>query len=103
MAKKSKSLQIASSCASKLSVLADPVRLATLEALMEGPKHVGALQKLLGVEQSRMSHHLQTLRDAGLVESERDGKAVLYRLAPHVKRKTQGSALDLGCCFISFE
>lgn len=95
-------LKVASTgCASKLRVLADPTRLAVLESLIAGPKHVGAMQKQLGVEQSLLSHHLQTLREAGLVEGHRDGKAVLYRIAPGVVAGN-GDGLDLGCCVLSF-
>lgn len=103
MAKRVTPLKQASSCAAKLKVLADPTRLAVLEALIEGPKHVGTLMELLKVEQSLLSHHLQTLREAGLVEAERDGKAVLYRLAPGVSARTGGPAIDLGCCMLSFD
>jgi DNA-binding transcriptional ArsR family regulator len=92
----------AADCASKLRVLADPTRLAVLEALIDGPKHVGAIQKLLDVEQSLLSHHLQTLREAGLVESQRDGKAVLYRVSPNVVVRS-GEAINLGCCVLSFK
>jgi DNA-binding transcriptional ArsR family regulator len=88
-------------CASKLRVLADPTRLAVLESLIAGPKHVGTLQRQLNVEQSLLSHHLQTLREAGLVESQRDGKAVLYRITPAVVAG-KGEGLDLGCCVLSF-
>ena len=109
MSAKSHSLKVAqpgksdaSHCASRLRILADPTRLAVLEALIEGPKHVGAIQKLLRVEQSLLSHHLQTLREAGLVESQRDGKAVLYRIAPSVVVRN-GEAIDLGCCKLSFK
>ena len=102
MAGKTQPLKVASNgCASKLRVLADPTRLAVLEALIGGAKHVGSLQKQLGVEQSLLSHHLQTLREAGLVEAERDGKSVLYRIAPSVVAR-KGDALDLGCCVLSF-
>jgi len=93
----------ASACAAKLKVLADPTRLAVLEALMNGPMQVGALQELLGVEQSLLSHHLQTLRKAELVETERDGKAVLYKLAARTVAQAGGSAIDLGCCLLSFD
>src|SRR4051812_591151 len=103
MAKRMTSLKQVSTCAAKLKVLADPTRLAVLEALIEGPKHVGTLMDLLRVEQSLLSHHLQTLREAGLVEAQRDGKAVLYRLAPGVGARTSGSAINLGCCLLSFE
>ena len=103
MAKRTRSLAQASACAAKLKVLADPTRLAVLEALMAGPMQVGALQKLVGVEQSLLSHHLQTLRKAGLVDTERDGKAVLYRLSARTIAQPGESAIDLGCCLISFD
>lgn len=91
------------SCAELLKVLADETRLAVLQELMAGPKHVGEINAGLGLEQSLLSHHLKVLREAGLVESERDGKAVLYRLAPHVEGRRKGRAINLGCCLLSFE
>ena len=103
MARRSRSLAQASACAVKLKAVADPTRLAVLEALMDGPRHAGALQERLKVEQTLLSHHLQTLREAGLVQAERDGKAVLYRLAPDVASRGPGAAIDLGCCRLSFD
>jgi ArsR family transcriptional regulator len=91
------------SCASMLKMLADDTRLAVVRQLLDGPKHVGELNESLGLEQSLLSHHLKTLREAGLVVSERDGKSVLYSLAPELQRSTKGEAIDLGCCLLSFE
>jgi ArsR family transcriptional regulator len=102
MTRRSRSLVQASACASKLKSLADPTRLAVVEALMDGPKHAGALQERLKVEQTLLSHHLQNLREANLVVAKRDGKAVLYRLAPGVAARRGESAIDLGCCMLSF-
>jgi len=85
-----------------LKVLADQTRLGIVEQLIEGPKHVGEINEALNIEQSLFSHHLKVLRDAGLVESERDGKAVLYRLAPDVEAARRGKAINLGCCLLSF-
>jgi len=93
----------AASCADALKVLADETRLAVVELLMEKPRHVGEMMETLDVEQSLFSHHLRILRDAGLVTSERDGKAVLYRLAPDVKPVRRGKAINLGCCLLSFD
>ncbi|MEE8125730.1 MAG: metalloregulator ArsR/SmtB family transcription factor [Nitrospirales bacterium] len=90
-------------CASKLKVLADPTRLAVLEALMSGPKNVGDLMEQLGVEQSLLSHHLATLRETGLVASSREGKTMIYQLHDNVSDSTSGHAIDLGCCKISFD
>ena len=91
------------SCASRLKVLADETRLAVVEQLLGGPKHVGEINDSLRIEQSLLSHHLKVLREAGLVTSERDGKQVLYQLANPVRGKRKGRAVDLGCCMISFE
>jgi DNA-binding transcriptional ArsR family regulator len=93
----------ASTCAGRLKVLSDTTRLAVLELLMKGPKHVGAIGKKLKIGQSLLSHHLQVLRKAGLVEGKRDGKAVLYRLSSNVEGAKAGRAIDLGCCLLSFE
>jgi DNA-binding transcriptional ArsR family regulator len=97
------SLKQASECAEKLKVLSDPTRMKVIEALRSGPRHVGALVKALKIEQSLLSHHLQSLRAAGLVECDRDGKAVLYRLASSAALAEQGGKIDLGCCQLSFD
>lgn len=91
------------SCAGLLKLLADETRLAVVRQLIDGPKHVGEINEALGLEQSLLSHHLKILRDAGLVTSRRDGKAVLYSLAPEFQRSTRGAAINLGCCLLSFE
>ena len=91
------------SCADLLKVLADDTRLAVMQRLLDGPKHVGEINEGLGIEQSLLSHHLKVLRDAGLVMAQRDGKAVLYELAPHVETVRSGKALNLGCCQLSFD
>ncbi len=91
------------SCASLLKILADETRLAVVRQLMAGPKHVGEINESLGLEQSLMSHHLKVLREAGLVNAERDGKAVLYSLSPEFQGSSQGEAINLGCCLISFD
>ena len=93
----------ATSCAKMLKVLADEVRLAVVEQLLEGPKHVGEINERLHVEQTLLSHHLRVLREAGIVQSQRDGKMVLYRLTSAVEGAREGKAINLGCCLISFK
>lgn len=64
-----------------LSAIAHPVRLEVLLALhRRGPMTAGELQDLAGYEQSAMSHLLRVLREARLVDAERRGKQVVYRL-----------------------
>ena len=89
-------------CADKLKVLADRTRLAVMECLMEKPSHVGTLAEALNVEQSLLSHHLSVLRSAGLVVADRDGKAVLYRVAPEAQVSKSDQAINLGCCQLHF-
>jgi len=83
--------------------LADETRLAVVQALLDGPRHVGELNLQLNVEQSLLSHHLQVLRRAGVVVSQRDGKAVRYRLTPRVQQASHPDSIQLGCCLISFD
>ena len=61
--------------------LGDPKRLLILYALSERPRHVSALAADLEMPQPTVSRHLQVLRERLLVTAERDGAAVVYRLA----------------------
>lgn len=65
-----------------LKVVADPVRLRILSSLAREQLCVCHLQEELGAGQTLVSHHLRTLRDAGLVESEPCGRFTYYRLHP---------------------
>ncbi len=52
------------------------------------------------MELVNVSHHLTVLRHAGLVESRKQGRFVLYTLSPGLLQIEGGEAdhLDLGCC-----
>jgi DNA-binding transcriptional ArsR family regulator len=90
-------------CVRQLKVLADRTRLSVLKVLMDGPKHVGDINAIVRVEQSLLSHHLKILRDAGLVTTTRDGKAILYHFGATIEPPKNGNKIDLGCCTLSFE
>jgi ArsR family transcriptional regulator len=64
-----------------LKTLASPRRLEILHALATRPMEVGRLAELLGASQPNVSQHLAVLRNAGIVEAERNGREVRYRLA----------------------
>lgn len=68
---------------------------------MDGPQHVYEINQVLGLEQSLLSHHLKVLREAGFVQSVRDGRAMLYSLVPEIL-STQQQGLNFGCCEFSF-
>jgi DNA-binding transcriptional ArsR family regulator len=63
-----------------LKVIASPRRLEILHRLAEGPREVGRLAEEIGVTQPNVSQHLAVLRTAGLVEAEREGREVRYRV-----------------------
>jgi rhodanese-related sulfurtransferase len=61
--------------------LASPVRLELLEALAQGERGVDELAHATGFPMANTSHHLQVLRDGGLVRSRREGVQVIYSLS----------------------
>lgn len=61
--------------------LADPSRLALLDALRDGEKTVSDLVVATGLNQSNASGHLACLKDCGLVEARQEWRHVYYRLA----------------------
>lgn len=61
--------------------LADPSRLAILEALRVGERTVSDIVAATGLSQPNTSSHLACLRDCGLVISRQEGRFVSYRLA----------------------
>lgn len=58
-----------------------PNRIELLEQLAQGQRSVEALAETCGLSFANTSRHLQILRRARLVETERQGKRVLYSLA----------------------
>ncbi len=66
--------------ASKLKVMGHPVRLQILDMLRLGESCVCHIEQALGKRQAYVSQQLMTLRDAGLVESRKNGLQVYYRL-----------------------
>src|ERR1022692_3046934 len=63
-----------------LKQLAHAGRLMILCSLTEGEKTVGQLTELVDLSQSAVSQHLAKLRDAKLVEAEKRGQMVYYRI-----------------------
>jgi rhodanese-related sulfurtransferase len=60
---------------------ASPSRLELLDVLSQGPRTVEALARQTGLTVATTSHHLQVLRRARLVDAEKAGLYVTYRLA----------------------
>ncbi len=62
------------------SALGKPVRLRILLAIGRGEACVCHLESVVGKRQAYLSQQLMALREAGLLETRREGKYVFYRL-----------------------
>jgi DNA-binding transcriptional ArsR family regulator len=95
------SLQSAA-CAEQLKALSEPIRIRIVDALRQGPLAVSDLAELLEAEMVTISHHLGILKHADIVEAERDGRFIYYRLRDDVLQRVKGARprdyLDFGCC-----
>jgi len=67
--------------ASKLRAIAHPMRIAIIDLLHENQKQsVTEIYKKLNIEQASASHHLNILKNKGVLISKRDGKKIYYSL-----------------------
>ncbi|WP_417576157.1 autorepressor SdpR family transcription factor [Paratractidigestivibacter sp.] len=60
--------------------LSDPTRRRILELLRDGDKTAGELAEHFDMTKPSISHHLATLKAAGLVDDERRGQNIVYSL-----------------------
>jgi ArsR family transcriptional regulator len=64
-----------------LKVLAHPVRLCIVRGLLsKGKCNVTYMQNCLDMPQSTVSQHLQKLRAAGIIEGDRNGLEINYKV-----------------------
>ena len=86
----------ASALARDFDVLAHPVRLQLLDMLArnEGRVCVCDLEASVPVKQPTVSHHLRLLREANLVESEKVGQWVYYRVRRDALRALRERVVD---------
>ena len=63
-----------------VKALAHPSRLMVVEELNGGKRCVSELTELVGSDASTVSKHLNVLRNAGLVFTEKQGTTVFYNL-----------------------
>ena len=67
--------------AERFKVLAEPARLAILNALQAGEMTVSELTETTGLGQANASKHLQLLHSAGFVKRRKDGLFTYYGVA----------------------
>ncbi len=60
--------------------LSDPTRRRVLQLLRERPLSAGELSEHFAVSKPTMSAHFSVLQEAGLIEAEKSGRTIFYRL-----------------------
>ncbi len=66
--------------AEKLKALAHPQRLCIVNGLIEGSCNVTKIQECMNLPQSTVSQHLSKLKAAGIIDGERNGLEICYRV-----------------------
>jgi DNA-binding transcriptional ArsR family regulator len=61
-------------------LLGDPIRLTLLQALVRKEATVSELRAATGASQSNLSNHLRLLRERDIIEGERHGRQIVYRI-----------------------
>ena len=79
-----------------LQALADPTRLSILRELTgAGAVCACDFTSCCDVRQPTVSHHLRILKEAGVIESERQGTSIYYRLVPAAAERLRALAGEL--------
>ena len=63
-----------------MRALSDPTRREILRALRERDRPAGEIAAMFPITGASVSHHLAVLKEAGLVQAERDGRSIVYSL-----------------------
>jgi len=63
-----------------IKAMAHPTRLFMIDELSRGERCVCELQEMVGADMSTVSKHLAVLRNAGIVQDDKRGLQVYYRL-----------------------
>lgn len=92
-------------CISALKALGEESRLRLLRLLLHGDKDVTELAEAMDGTSYNVSKHLRVLKEAGLVECEKDGQHRRYRVADDFREHLDENenTLDLGCCLFRFD
>ena len=91
MAKTQLDMHKLDAAAGKLRSIAHPMRIAIIGLLeTNGKMNVTSIYEKLKIEQAAASHHLNILKNKGILVSKRDGKKIYYAL----KSKTLNQIID---------
>jgi DNA-binding transcriptional ArsR family regulator len=92
-------------CIAALKALGELSRLRIVRLLLNERLGVNAIAQRLGLSQYNVSKHLRILKEAGLVEMEKQGQQRLYAVVPSLKSQLAAhkNVLELGCCSFRFD
>jgi DNA-binding transcriptional ArsR family regulator len=87
-------------CIAALKALGEETRLRILRLLFKEQLSVNEISERLQASQYNVSKHLRIMREAGLLEIEKQGQQRLYAIADNLKTQVaaNNNILDLGCC-----
>ena len=92
-------------CMAVLKALSEPTRMRIVRLLLKRPLGVNDISERLGVSQYNTSKHLRILREAGLLQTEKQGKLRLYGIAAELAGRLAANknVLELDCCTFRFD
>ena len=92
-------------CIAALKALGELNRMRIVRLLLREQLGVNQISKRLELSQYNVSKHLRVLKEAGLVEMEKEGQQRLYAVVPRLKNQLAASknVLELGCCTFRFD
>lgn len=92
-------------CIAALKALGELNRLRIVRLLLKKQLGVNQISERLEMSQYNASKHLRILKEAGLVEMEREGQQRLYTVIPHLKNHLAANknVLRLDCCTFRFD
>lgn len=87
-------------CIPALKALGEESRLRMLRLIFQRPRSVNEITEQLSLPQYNVSKHLRVMKEAGLLDCEKDGKQRIYRVSAELKSRVSANSmeLDLGCC-----
>ena len=66
--------------------LSDPVRMTILYLLAIQPLGVCVIKECIGIAGSKLSYHLNIMKENGFIDSEQDGNWIIYRITENGKK-----------------
>lgn len=92
-------------CIHALKALGEETRIRIVQMLLERGRSVNEISESLDITQYNVSKHLRVLREAGLLETKKQGQQRLYSLAEDFRTQLSQNnhVLDLGCCTFRFD